>query len=354
MTKVLIVATSRNTRGGITAALKLYEQSRMWQQYHCHWVGTHRDGNNVRKLWYLTKGFFQYILLLPFYDIVHIHFSLPPSEKRKYLFFQLANMLSKKTVIHLHCGSQIDAIWSPVYQKMFEQCDCGILLSESLRTKVAQHLEKKKIPNSQIQNKLKVVYNPCPFVADTVTYEKKNHILFSGTLYEGKGYLDFIRAFARIAPRHPDWRIVLAGNGEEKKARKEAQDLGIENQVVLIGWVDGEAKHRAFCEAKALCLPSYAEGFPMAVLDAWAYGLPVITTPVGGIPDVAIDGDNMLLFTPGDIDTMAEKLELLMSDEALRDKLSAASTRLAAEEFNLNTVTQQIAEIYETITKTNN
>lgn len=138
-------------------------------------------------------------------------------------------------------------------------------------------------------DKLKVVYNPCPTITNTATYEKKNHILFAGTLYEGKGYLDLIRAFATIASRHPDWKIVLAGNGEEERARPLALDLGIANQKELLGWVNGEAKHRTYNEAKALCLHSYAEGFPMSVLD----GLPVITTPVGGIPDVAIDGENI-------------------------------------------------------------
>ena len=339
MTKVLVVSTSRKTRGGITAVLKLYEQSRMWQQYHCRWIGTHRDGGTLMKLWYLATAFIQYLFLLPFYDIVHIHFSLSTSAKRKYPFFRLAKMLGKKTVIHLHCGSQIDEIWSPVYQKMFEQCDCGILLSESIKSKIVEHVSQS--------DKLRVIYNPCPLITDTSTYEKQNHILFSGTLYESKGYLDFIMAFAKIAQRYPDWRIVLAGNGEIERARVKAHELDIDKQVMLLGWVSGEAKHRAFSEAKALCLPSYAEGFPMAVLDAWAYGLPVITTPVGGIPDVASDGDNMLLFNPGDIETLSEKLEMIISNQGQRNKLIIASQRLATEVFSLENVTQQVAKIYD-------
>ena len=341
MTKVLVVATSRKTRGGITAVLKLYEQSWMWRQYCCQWIGTHRDGSNVRKIWYFVKGVAQYVVMLPFYDIVHIHFSLPPSEKRKYLFFKLAKMLGKKTVIHLHCGSQIDEIWSPLYQTMFEQCDCGIVLSEGLKQKIEGHVGTS--------DKLKVVYNPCPIITEKTRYEKKNQILFSGTLHEGKGYKDLIRAFAKVADKHRDWKIVLAGNGETEKARALAVELGIVKQMVLLGWVNGEEKHKAFSESKALCLPSYAEGFPMAVLDAWAYGLPVITTPVGGIPDVAVDDENMLLFNPGDIDILAEKLDLIMSDEALKDKLTVSSVRMAAEKFNLNTIAEQVAEIYESL-----
>lgn len=339
MTKVLVVSTSRKTRGGITAVLKLYEQSSMWRKYHCRWIGTHRDGNGLRKMWYYLTGVLQYVIQVPFYDIVHFHVSMPGTVNRKYPLFKLAKILKKKVIVHLHCGSQIDRIWSEKYQYIFEKCDCGIMLSESLKNKVEEHVGKTE--------RMKVVYNPCPIITDTTIYEKKNQILFSGTLYEGKGYKDLIQAFALIAPQHLDWKIVLAGNGEMEEARKLAQELGINNQVELLGWVSGEAKHRAFSESKVLCLPSYAEGFPMAVLDAWAYGLSVVTTPVGGIPDVAVDGENMMLFNPGDVNTLSEKLELVISDEGLREKLSKESLRMANGMFSLEKVAEEIEGIYK-------
>ena len=339
--KVLVVATSRKTRGGVTAVLRLYEQSSMWEHYHCKWIETHRDGSKWRKAWYAVRAMMQYMVLLPFYDIVHIHFSLPPSAYRKYTFFKLAKMMGKKMVIHLHCGSQINDIWGAVYQKMFEQCDYGVLLSEGLKRRIEEHIGQSE--------KLKVIYNPCPIITNTAKYEKKNYILFSGTLYEGKGYKDLIRAFSKVADAHKNWKVVLAGNGEVKQARELSVQLGILEQVQLLGWVDGESKDKAFKQAVVFCLPSYAEGFPMAVLDAWAYGLPVITTPVGGIPDVAIDGENMLLFKPGDINTLAEKLDRIMSDESLRCKLSASSIKMAFEKFNIDTITAQVAEIYESL-----
>lgn len=85
----------------------------------------------------------------------------------------------------------------------------------------------------------------------------------------------------------------------------------------------------------------------MAVLDVWAYGLPVITTPVGGIPDVAKDGENMLLFNPGDIDALAVQLERMITDGALRERITEASKDFAANKFNVNTINKQLGDLYE-------
>lgn len=85
----------------------------------------------------------------------------------------------------------------------------------------------------------------------------------------------------------------------------------------------------------------------MAVLDAWAYGLPVITTPVGGIPDIAVDGENMLLFNAGDIDKLAENMQRLIDDNELRNKIIKESVNLANTTFNIDTINNQIGCLYQ-------
>ena len=89
----------------------------------------------------------------------------------------------------------------------------------------------------------------------------------------------------------------------------------------------------------------------MAVLDAWAYSLPVITTPVGGIPDIAVDGENMLLFSPGDVNTLARQLERMITDENLRNHISEASYHFATHEFNIDTINKQLDELYTELVK---
>lgn len=342
-TRVLILATSRKTRGGITAVLKAHETGEQWKRFHCHWVQTHRDGNNVRKLAYLAFAWLDFLIRIPFYDIVHVHFSLGTTARRKVPFVKVAKALGKKVIIHLHCGSQIHEIWNKDYSYLFSVADVSLLLSENLLHMVEEHTGKGR--------DYRVCYNPCPQISKEPVLQKKKQIFFSGTLYAGKGYQDLIRAFAKIAKKYPDWNVVLAGNGEVEKGRAISKELGIANQVEFLGWVSGEQKDKVFRESMIFCLPSYAEGFPMAVLDAWAYGLPVITTPVGGIPDVAKDGENMLLFNPGDIDALAHQLEKMIIDENLRNRIALASLDFAENKFNQYTINKQLGELYEDLSK---
>lgn len=347
MNKVLIIATSRKTRGGITSVVKAHSTGPQWGAYHCKWIETHRDGNSIVKLWYLCTALIQALFVMPFFDIVHLHLSEMNSTLRKIIFFRMARLYRKKTIVHFHSFSTettIHSIYRPRYNYIFSAADKIIVLSEYWQKAICEEfgLNKKKV---------QILYNPCPNVSRKDNIKKTKTILYAGTVSERKGYSDMIKAFAKIADNNEDWKIVFAGNGEIDKGTKLSCELGISDRVEFLGWIDGAAKERAFQEASIFCLPSYAEGFPMAVLDAWAYGLPVITTPVGGIPDVAIDGENILLFTPGDVDTLAEQMEKMIVDESLRNKIADASKNFAKNQFNIKTINGQLGLLYQELSK---
>ena len=124
-----------------------------------------------------------------------------------------------------------------------------------------------------------------------------------------------------------------------------SKGLGIDSIVFGVEYV----VHLADIVAGSDYVFSNAEGFPMAVLDAWAYGVPVITTPVGGIPDIAKDGDNLLLFNPGDTDKLAYCLEQLISNKILRDKLSDESIYMSQTTFNIDTINNTIRSLYNSL-----
>lgn len=220
---------------------------------------------------------------------------------------------------------------------MFGHADSIVVLSRYWKNEV----EKLIGPT----DKIKIIYNPCPTISPS-QFEKEKYILFAGTMNERKGYADLIAAFARIAAKHVDWKLVFAGNGDLLNAQSLAAKYGIVSQVQLIGWINGSKKNEVFSKASIFCLPSYAEGFPMAVLDAWAYSLPVVCTPVGGLPEIIQDGENALMFDYGDIAVLAEKLDLLIQDSVLRSSISAKSAELAHTIFDLHNIGKQVGDLY--------
>ena len=83
------------------------------------------------------------------------------------------------------------------------------------------------------------------------------------------------------------------------------------------------------------------------MFDAWAYGIPCVVTPVGGLPDIVIDGENALVFPVGDVDMLSSQLQKMISDAFLREKIAQASLELAHTTFNIDCINKKMEDIYE-------
>lgn len=344
--KVLIVATSHKTRGGITSVVEAHKEGDQWKKYHCKWIETHIDKNAFCKLLFLIKGLIRFVILLPFYDIVHIHTSEPASAFRKSIFVFWAKLFNKRVIIHFHSFSPDTTIkgkHQKVYRYLFGKSDSILVLSEFWK--------KELLETFNVDGKVKVIYNPCIVPKSEKHYEKKYQILYAGAVNERKGYKDLIKAFALVAAKYPDWKVIFAGNGGIEEGKLLGKELGVDEQLVFLGWINGEDKDKAFQEASVFCLPSYAEGFPMAVLDAWAYALPVITTPVGGLSDVLIDNVNALVFLPGDIESLSLQIDKMITNTTLRTEISRESSLLSQTTFNRTTINSQLDSIYANFLK---
>ena len=343
MVKVLVLATSRKTRGGITSVVKAHESGIQWKKYHCRWIETHRDGNFIRKIWYFLIAFIEFLILLPFYDIVHIHVATTQSAKRKQIFFFIAKWMRKKIIFHFHPSNEkflFETNNIKLYTRLFSQANLVLVLSEQWKKWLNEALH--------LSEHIEVLYNPCPIVKRREDLRVHN-ILFAGSIIPRKGYMDLIRAFSIIAPKYRNWKIVFAGNGEIGKAQQIVKDLNIEQQIEFLGWVTGKQKELTFQKASIYCLASDGEGFPMGVLDAWAYGIPCIVTPVGGIPDIIKDGVNGLVFPVGDINNLSKKLEILILNESMRKQIVVESDKYVNGIFNVNVINDKLDKIYSSL-----
>ena len=340
--KVLIVATSRKTRGGITSVVKAHEAGGQWKKYHCRWIETHRDGNALRKLFYLFSALAQSIFLMPFYDIVHIHVGLRTSVDRKLIFARIAKFYEKKIIVHFHPATEkhlFDNEFSTKIYALFSYSDLLIVLSHQWVNWINEAYPTNKFV-------FKVLYNPCPAV-ERGNMKKTNTILYAGMLSDRKGYDRLIHAFSKIAKQYPDWRIVFAGNGEIEKGQQLCIEQGIQEQVDFLGWIESIQKQTVFQKASIYCLPSWGEGFPMGVLDAMAYGIPIVTTPVGGIPELIKDGVNGFIFEPYDIEALSIKLSLLIESKIKRSEFVREADKLVNGLLNISTINAQLSAAYE-------
>lgn len=134
-----------------------------------------------------------------------------------------------------------------------------------------------------------------------------------GRLCPEKAQLVTVEAISRIVETHPNLRFQFIGDGEDRAAiEQRIAELGLQDQISLVGWKSQEEVRRLIREARAFVLPSFAEGLPIVFMEALALGRPVVATPVAGIPELVTPECGWLV-EPGDIDGLANALEKVLS-----------------------------------------
>jgi poly(glycerol-phosphate) alpha-glucosyltransferase len=158
-------------------------------------------------------------------------------------------------------------------------------------------------------------------------------MLYLGRLHPKKGLSNLLRAWTQVAAC--DWDLVIVGwgqGGHEEELKSLARELGIDRRVHFLGAQFGAAKASAYHHADAFVLPSFSEGLPMVVLEAWAYARPVLMTPECNLPEGFEAGAALRIETG--VDSIARGLrDLFARSEAERLALGARGRRLVAEHF---------------------
>lgn len=344
----LMVCTQ--ARGGMLSVVEAYERDGIFQRWGFEFLWTHREGGIGLRLAVALKAYLRLLQLLirDRVSFVHIHAAMRGSFWRKSIVAEIARRFSVPTILHLH-GSEMKTFYgslSPLRQwavrRSLEKADAVVVLSDSWRKFVLGVAPKARI--TVINN-----YVSLPTGVSQTKRERGFNVLFLGVLGPRKGIYDLLDCWPEIVLAVPGARLLIGGNGEIETVRERVKALGIVGSVDLLGWVGGNQKLELLRNTDAFVLPSYNEGLPMSVLEAMSWGKPVVTTRVGGIPELVTHGRDGLLIDAGDKSALAEALIHLGLDPEYRSEIGTAGRQRIEDSFSDVSVLPRLESVYRQV-----
>ena len=239
----------------------------------------------------------------------------------------------------------------PAYSNLRKKITRKLLLPRSAHV-VVQTQQIKKFFNKGIQKMTSVIYNPVnEKVFKLQPTKKENRIISVGRLYPQKDQKTMIEAFAKVSEQHPDWQLVIYGEGPERKAlEKMIQDprFKIQDKVLLPGRSENIVDE--LNKSKIFCLSSVYEGMSNALVEAICVGLPIVTTKVSGTEELIKNGENGFIVNIGDKESMAKALTKIIEDENLQNQFTEKN-KAQAIKFETNTIVNQWEDLVNSVVR---
>lgn len=345
--KICMIVPQEDVKGGIATVVNGYRRYGIGKEYQLSFVESYCDGGKTKKLKKALLAYVHFIKELIFDkpDIVHIHSSFGPSFYRKIPFIYLARWRKVKIINHIH-GAEFDTFYvvashgkKKMIEKVYAQCDVLVVLSEEW---------KERISNIVADDKIKVIENYC-HIPRLIEKERKKQILFLGEIGERKGCYDLPEIYENIIRTVGEVPLVIAGDGELERVKNMFKEKNLLDKVSFPGWIRADEKERMLQESTYFLFPSYNEGMPMAVLEAMAYGLAIVSSNVGGIPKLIEDGISGYLCTPGDIDNISDKMIQLILQENQGQLCGENARKKAIEQYSFEAHTKKIKTLYKSL-----
>ncbi|MBV6623803.1 MAG: glycosyltransferase family 4 protein [Rivularia sp. (in: Bacteria)] len=348
---ILMLGASLEQNGGIATVEKLILKHGAENVNFRH-ITSHDEGTILHRIKVFIKAFTALLwnLIDNKADILHVHISDGGSLVRKAIIAMTAFIFNKPILMHAH-GAEFQTTYSKLpllaqllFSKIFRSCDNFIVLSKNWEEYYTNNLGLKK-------QQVVVLPNPTELPIQIPNRVNTSSIKFGfcGRIGSRKGTFDLIQAFAEMPQSFKERsELIVAGDGDIEQAAKLAESLNIKNKVRFLGWIDSKTREKLLADINVFILPSYNEGLPMALLEAMGWGLPVIVTPVGGIPELITSTENGLLVTPGDIQQLSDMMQSLIENQSLRVSLGNAA-RESVIPLDVKTYSNNMYQIYKSV-----
>jgi glycosyltransferase involved in cell wall biosynthesis len=344
--RILMIGPHLQVRGGVSAVQRLLLQALPSDIAATH-VATMVEGGR----WHKLLRFLRALILVQMQlrrgvDVVHIHFASRASSRRKMMIARLAALHGVPVILHGHGGGyrrywgQSSSVERRLIRQMLRHAQRILVLGADWRDFYASI----GAPRERIE----ILPNPVvvPKRLPDRPPSGRVRLVHLASLSRNKGSFDLLEALSRLPPRvKAQVHVVAAGTGAVDELRAAALRLGLQEILEVRNWIEADERDRLLACSDVFVLPSYYEGLPMSLLEAMAWGLAPICTPIGSIPEYIEDGVNGLLVRPGAVEELAEKIERVVLDGNLRVQLGRRA-RATVEPLDIADYAQRVSKLY--------
>jgi glycosyltransferase involved in cell wall biosynthesis len=348
---IIIGPSVERTKGGMASVIQsLMESNAAAHGYHLEHFTSHVEGSAFEKLTFFLKCFFK-LLVKSDIALVHIHTACDASFYRKAIFARICRLKGIPVIMHIH-GADFHSFFlnanktiQAFIKSSLKGCDKVIVLSSYW---------ENFFKDNMALNNVVILFNAVDHEAFSACLTIPNNIngfLFLGRLGERKGIYDLIKAIDILINQENlrNLKFYFAGDGEVEEVKKIVTGLKLNDNVEVLGWVDDKLKKQVLLKADTVVLPSYNEGLPVALLEAMAAGKIILSTPVGGIPDLVAEGINGYLIAPGDISGLVSNIKKISQHPDEMIVIANKNTKKIETEYSSIKVNEQLFNMYDVI-----
>ena len=344
---------STKARGGIARFVTTVAETPLWDEWNVRLVVTHTNGNAFVRLGYFIKGgtLFLVEVLLRRPAVVHVHSAAYGSFVRKALLTWVSRLFHIPVVFHMHGADlhlfhdEAPRLMQTFIRRTLESAAAVVALGSAWAVRL-----RAIAPAASIV----VIPNSVPLKTSVDQFASGDiQVTFLGEIGDRKGTFTLIEAWRAVAranaERSASARLTIAGDGDVQRARDLVTEYGLTDSVLVEGWKPSAEVEELLARTKVLVLPSRDEGQPMAILEAMSRGIAVVSTPVGGIPEM-LQGEAGILVSPDDPVALGAALNGLIDDAPLRARIGQAAHTRVRRDFEVAAVSTRFDDLYRAVT----
>ncbi|UAB84821.1 glycosyltransferase family 4 protein [Zunongwangia sp. SCSIO 43204] len=311
---------------------------------------------SLSKLFTTIKLFFKLFFHLLLHPVDLCYFALTTTGiafYRDIILVFFLKLFRVKRVYHIHNKGVEKASRNRLKRSLYDYVFKGskvIILSKYLYQDICEYVSEESLyicPNGIPKINVKVL--------EKSKFSKKSvKILFLSNLIESKGVYILLKAMSELNNKNLDFSgIFVGGEGDVSEIRflKIVKELGLDSKVSYLGKMYGDDKVKVFQSADIFAFPTYypMECFPLVLLEALQYKLPIVTTPEGGILDIVENGSNGYIVPQEDVCSLALALEKLIKNKNLRKKMGELGREKYTENYKLIKFEQNLLDVFQHI-----